>query len=111
MQSCHFLRTTSRQASSTLLIVVVIVIDVVATLPPSNNVHGIRHGATAGRGVSNDANFGRSGSGCRRILCACLSVVLLEQGSPKTKRTTRCIFFLETHTFLCRVLFFFKKNS
>jgi hypothetical protein len=57
-------RRTSRWASSTLIIVllIVIIVNVGATLPPSDGVHGVCHGATAGRGVSDNANFGRSGS-------------------------------------------------
>jgi hypothetical protein len=42
--------------------IAVIVINVGATLLPSNSVYGVCHGATAGCGASNDANFGRSGS-------------------------------------------------
>jgi hypothetical protein len=89
MSRRHCPRMTSRWASSSLIIVVVIVVDVVATLLPSNEVHGVCHGATAGHGTSNNANFGCSGSGCRCILCACCSVVPLEWQSPERKRTTR----------------------
>jgi hypothetical protein len=64
--------------SSTLIIVVVIIVNVIATLPQSDNFRGVCRGAIAGRGASNDANFGGSGSGCRRILYACRSVVLPE---------------------------------
>jgi hypothetical protein len=46
----------------TLIVVIVIIVNNGATLPPSDGVHGICHGATAGRDVSNDANFGRCGS-------------------------------------------------
>ncbi len=85
----HCPRRMSRRASSTLIIVAVVIIDVGVTLPPSDGVHGICHGATAGRGASDDANFGHSGSlQCRRILCACHSVILLERQSPKRKRMT-----------------------
>jgi hypothetical protein len=52
----------SRQASLTLIVVVVVIVNVGATLPPSNGVLGICHGTTAGRGASDNANFGRSGS-------------------------------------------------
>jgi hypothetical protein len=55
-------RRTSRWASLTLIIVIVGIVNVGATLPPSDGVHGVCHGATAGRGASDDANFGRSGS-------------------------------------------------
>ncbi len=55
-------RRTSRRASLSLIVVVVIIVDVGGTLPPSNGAHGVCHGATAGHGVSDDANFGRSGS-------------------------------------------------
>ncbi len=80
-------RTTSRWASSTLIIVVIV--DVVATLPPSNDIHGVHHGATAGRGTSNNANFGGSGSQCRRIFAP---VVLLSRwsGNPRRGRG-RCV--------------------
>jgi hypothetical protein len=40
-----------------LIIFVVVVINVIVTLPPSNDVHGVCHGATAGRGANNDANL------------------------------------------------------
>jgi hypothetical protein len=57
-------RRTSRWASLTLIVVlvVIVVINVGTTLPPSNGVHGVSHGATAGHGASNDAKFCRSGS-------------------------------------------------
>jgi hypothetical protein len=55
-------RRMSRQASSTLIVVVVVVVDVSAPLLPSDGVHGVCHSATAGRGASNESNFGRSGS-------------------------------------------------
>jgi hypothetical protein len=61
----HCPRRTSRRASSTLtvtVVVIVVIVNVGAILPPSKGVHGICHGATAGRGASNDANFGCSGS-------------------------------------------------
>jgi hypothetical protein len=48
--------------SWTLIVVVVIIVNVGATPPPSNGIHGVCHGATAGRGASKDANFGHSGS-------------------------------------------------
>ncbi len=53
-------RRMSRWVSLTLIVVVIV--NVGATLPPSNSVHGICHGATAGCGASDDANFGCSGS-------------------------------------------------
>ncbi len=57
-------RRTSRWASLILIVVlvVVVIVDVGATPMPSDGVHGICHGTTAGRGASNDANFGHSGS-------------------------------------------------
>jgi hypothetical protein len=58
----HCPRRTSRWASLTLIVVVVIIVDVGATLPPSNGAHGVCHGPTAGRGASNNSNFGRCGS-------------------------------------------------
>jgi hypothetical protein len=64
VQRRHCPRRTSRRASLALIVVlvVVVVVDVGATLPPSEGVHGVCHGATTGRGASDDANFGCSGS-------------------------------------------------
>jgi hypothetical protein len=53
---------TSRRVSLTLIVDVIVVVDVGGTLPPNDGIHGICHGATAGRGASNNANFGRGGS-------------------------------------------------
>jgi hypothetical protein len=54
--------STNYLLKDNMIIVVVILVDVGATLPPSNGIHGIYHGATAVHGPSNDANFGCSGS-------------------------------------------------
>jgi hypothetical protein len=51
-------RMTSRRVSSLLIIVLAdVIVNVVTTPPPSDNVHGVHHGATAERGTSNNANF------------------------------------------------------